>query len=467
MALSSLMLSCSSSEDEVSFGETKAVVNMLSESEPVNLTPEQQVFAYDNNQFALNFLNTVNETDRSGKSFIYSPLSIIYVLGMVNDAATGLTEKELEETLGFNEGGIQAVNDYCKKLIDGLPKVDDKVTLNIANAIFLNKDWTLKQQFTQDMQTYYDAKAEALDFESSETLDHINGWCNEKTNGMIPTILDEIDPLIMSYLLNAIYFKADWASKFDPQNTKDETFTTENGNSSTKIPMMHQNVLIKYMKNNTYSAIEMPYGNGLWNMVVMMPEEGKNTDDIINHLKMFGVYPMLYDDIDGSLDTWVFGPYEVDLKLPRFETEASTDLKPVMSALGMPTAFILDLAEFPDFCNMPTFIGLMKQVAKINVNEEGTEAAAVTVIGAETSGMPGTADFHATRPFIYIISERSTGIIFFIGQYMGEITMDIPQIEVSTSTTANPAIYDLQGRRLDGAPAKGVYIQNGRKYIVR
>ncbi len=116
---------------------------------------------------------------------------------------------------------------------------------------------------------------------------------------------------------------------------------------------------------------------------------------------------------------------------------------------------------------MPTFIGLMKQVAKINVNEEGTEAAAVTVIGAETSGMPGTADFHATRPFIYIISERSTGIIFFIGQYMGEITMDIPQIEVSTSTTANPAIYDLQGRRLDGAPAKGVYIQNGRKYIVR
>ena len=283
--------SCSSSDDNVDLGETKTIVNMLSESEPINLTLEQQVFAYDNNQFALNFLKTVNETDRSGKSFIYSPLSITYVLGMVNDAATGLTEKELEETLGFHEGGIQAVNDYCKNLIDGLPKVDNKVTLNIANAIFLNKDWTLKQQFTQDMQTYYDAKAEALDFKDPETLDHINGWCSEKTNGIIPTILDEIDPLIISYLLNAIYFKADWASKFDPKNTKDETFTTEDGNSSTKMPMMHQNVLINYMKNNTYSAIEMPYGNGLWNMVVMMPEEGKNTDDIIDHLKMFGVYP--------------------------------------------------------------------------------------------------------------------------------------------------------------------------------
>ena len=430
MALSSLMLSCSSSEDEVSFGETKAVVNMLSESEPVNLTPEQQVFAYDNNQFALNFLNTVNETDRSGKSFIYSPLSIIYVLGMVNDAATGLTEKELEETLGFHEGGIQAVNDYCKKLIDGLPKVDNKVTLNIANAIFLNKSFTLKPQFTQDMQTYYDAKAEALDFESSETLNHINSWCNEKTNGMIPTILDEIDPLIMSYLLNAIYFKADWASKFDPKNTKDETFTTEDGNSSTKMTMMHQNVLINYMKNNTYSAIEMPYGNGLWNMVVMMPEEGKNTDDIINHLKMFGVYPMLYDDIDGSLDTWVFGPYEVDLKLPRYETSSDTDdledgLIGLMKKMGIKRAFYDALAEIPNMCELPVYIDIMRQKAKIKVNEEGSEAAAVTVAGVTNKSMGSEpkeypkATFHANRPFVYVIHEQSSGVILFVGKFTG------------------------------------------------
>ena len=430
MALSSLMLSCSSSEDEVSFGETKTIVNMLSESEPINLTPEQRAFAYDNNQFALNFLNTVNETDRSGKSFIYSPLSITYVLGMVNDAATGLTEKELEETLGFHEGGIQAVNDYCKNLIDGLPKVDNKVTLNIANAIFLNKSFTLKPQFTQDMQTYYDAKAEALDFESSETLNHINSWCNEKTNGMIPTILDEIDPLIMSYLLNAIYFKADWASKFDPKNTKDETFTTEDGNSSTKMTMMHQNVLINYMKNNTYSAIEMPYGNGLWNMVVMMPEEGKNTDDIINHLKMFGVYPMLYDDIDGSLDTWVFGPHEVDLKLPRYETSSDTDdiedgLIGLMKKMGIKRAFDDALAEIPNMCELPVYIEMMRQKAKIKVNEEGSEAAAVTVAGVTNESMgsepkeyPKTT-FHANRPFVYVIREASSGVILFVGKFTG------------------------------------------------
>ena len=207
VVLSSTMVSCSSSEDDVDLGEAKTVVNMLSESVPVKLTAEQTLFVNDNNKFTMNFLKTVNEADRIGKSFIYSPLSITYVLGMVNDAATGLTEKELEETLGFHQGSIQAVNDYCKKLIDGLPKVDNKVTLNIANAIFLNKDWTLKQQFTQDMQTYYDAKAEALDFSTPSTLDRINGWCKEKTNGMIPSILDDIDPTMVSYLLNAIYFK--------------------------------------------------------------------------------------------------------------------------------------------------------------------------------------------------------------------------------------------------------------------
>ena len=181
LVLSCVMTSCSSSDETAGDpDEPKRLVYMIADPQPIQLTAEQRVFANDNNQFTLNFLKTVNEVDQSGKSFIYSPLSITYVLGMVNDAATGDTEKELEQTLGFHKGGIKAVNDYCKKLIEGLPKVDNKVTLDIANAIFLNKDYSLKQQFQQDMQNYYDAKAEALDFSSPQTLEHINGWCNDK-----------------------------------------------------------------------------------------------------------------------------------------------------------------------------------------------------------------------------------------------------------------------------------------------
>jgi serpin B len=346
---------------------------------------------------------------------------------MVNDAAIGDTEKELEQTLGFHKGGIKAVNDYCKKLIDGLPKVDNKVTLDIANAIFLNKDYALKQQFQQDMQDYYDAKAEALDFSSPQTLEHINGWCNDKTKGMIPKILDEVNPYMVSYLLNAIYFKADWASKFDPKNTKEETFTTEKG--STTLPMMHQNVLISYLKTNTYSAVILPYGSGLWNMTVMLPEEGATTDDLIKEVAQSSVL-----NNPGWCETGgnVFQGYEVDLKLPRFETASDTDeldvkngLVGLMQKMGIKLAFDSDFAEIPNMCeDRNLYISMMRQKAKIKVNEEGSEAAAVTVAGMDNTTAVGPqeypkATFHANRPFVYVISEASSGVILFVGKFTG------------------------------------------------
>lgn len=430
--LSGGLLSCSSSED-IDNGETK-YVNMLSDPEPIVLTEEQQVFANDNNGFTLNFLKTVNDVDKSGKSFIYSPLSITYVLGMVNDAAIGQTEQELEQTLGFHKGGIQAVNDYCKKLIDGLPKVDNKVTLNIANAIFLNKDYTLKKQFQKDMETYYDAKAEALDFKASSTLNHINGWCNEKTNGMIPNILNEVKPEMVSYLLNAIYFKADWTSKFDQKNTKEETFHPEyeylmDISEPIKLPLMHQEVLINYLKNDTYSAIEMPYGNGFWKMTVMLPEEGKTTEDIISLLAKRGLYMKTYSGEEGDM----LCPYEVDLKLPRFETSSDTDelnieagLVGLMKKMGINLAFDSDYAEIPNMCeNKALYVSMMRQKAKIKVNEEGSEAAAVTIAGMnECTSIGGPieypkATFHANRPFVYVIREASSGVILFVGKFTG------------------------------------------------
>ena len=429
IVLSCGLVSCSSSDEEVDLGEAKQVVNMLSEAQPIQLTKEQQTFANDNNSFTLNFLKTVNSVDKTGKSFIYSPLSITYVLGMVNDAATDKTERELEQILGFHEGGIQAVNEYCRKLINGLPKVDEKVTLNIANAIFVNKDYTLKQQFQQDTQTYYDATAESLDFSSPQTLDHINGWCNKKTNGMIPAILDEVKPYMVSYLLNAIYFKADWASKFDQKNTKEETFYPEYNylmdinDNPIKLPLMHQNVLISYIKNDIYSAISLPYGNCLYSMTVLLPEEGKTTYNVIAEM---------------AKDGWKVGftslmsAYEVDLKLPRFETSSDTDeldikdgLVGLMKKMGIKLAFDDHLAQIPNMCDVPVYIAMMRQKAKIKVNEEGSEAAAVTVAGMDKMAMSQPkeypkATFHANRPFVYFISEASSGVILFVGKFTGK-----------------------------------------------
>ena len=421
----SLLTCCSSDDDGFSDSDSQhQVVNMLSTPKYVQLTYEQKQFATDNNGFTLNFLKTVNEADRSGKSFIYSPLSITYVLGMVNDAAVGQTEQELEQTLGFHQGGIQSVNEYCKTLIDKLPKVDESVSLNIANAIFVNKNnATLKEQYQQEIQQYYDAKAEALDFKSPSTLDHINSWCNDKTQGMIPTILNQVSPDVVSYLLNAIYFKADWSSKFDPKNTKKEAFSTEIG--TTQIPLMHQTVLINYLKNDTFSAVNIPYGNGMWVMSVMLPEKGKTIDDIVNSLSETGW------SADYNNPMFTSTPHEVDLKMPRFETTSDTDdlegsLINIMKKMGIHLVFDAQLAQIPNMCkDKNLFISMMRQKAAIKVDEEGSEAAAVTVVGMETSAYVGPmeypkATFHANRPFVYVIREASSGVILFVGKYTGK-----------------------------------------------
>lgn len=418
---SAYMISCSSDENFESMDNSeKKVVNMLSEPRYIQLTYEQKNFVRDNNDFTLRFMKSANQAGPSGKSFIYSPLSITYVLGMVNDAATGQTEQELEETLGFHKGGIQAVNEFCKNLIDNLPKVDEQVTLNIANAIFLNNKYLLKDQFQKDMQEYYDAKAEALDFSSPKTLDHINGWCKDKTKGMIPTILDKVSPDMVSYLLNAIYFKADWSSKFDPKNTKNETFTTEKG--TTQQPMMHQAALIAYTHNDTFSAVRLPYGNGMWNMTVLLPEEGKNTDDVIEEMAEKGSFLTTYLNVP-------MGPYEVDLKLPKFDTASDTDLLEgkligLLQQMGIKLAFDPYNAQIPNMCeDGNVYINMMRQKAAIKVNEEGSEAAAVTVAGmALNSAGPKEypkATFHANRPFVYVITETSSDIILFVGKYAG------------------------------------------------
>lgn len=422
LTLGSLVAACSSSETIEDVGGPK-YVNMYQEVKPVQLTVEQTVFANDNNAFTLNFFQSLNGKTKN-QSIVCSPLSITYVLSMVNDAATGTTEQELEQTLGFHAGGIQAVNNYCKNLIDNLPHVDEKVQLNIANAIFVNDKYQLKKQFQQDMANYYDAKAEALDFSSLSTLDRINGWCDEKTRGMIPTILERVDPRTVSYLLNAIYFKAEWASMFEKNETREEVFTTPDG--ETRVPLMHQNVYMNYLRNDQYAAVSIPYGNGQWMMTVMLPEDGKTTDDVISSLAASG---WSTDFLKNPLRE--ARRYAVDLKLPRFETAFDTDdaggLIELLKGMGIRRAFDGNSAEIPNMCeNGDLYISMMKQKAKIKVNEEGSEAAAVTIAGVNFTSAggdtqePPKATFHANRPFVYLIHEQSSGVILFVGKFMGK-----------------------------------------------
>ena len=289
----------------------------------------------------------------------------------------------------------------------------------------MNDKFQLKKQFQQDMTDYYDAMAEALDFSSPSTLNKINGWCKEKTHGMIPTILDNVDLAVVSYLLNAIYFKAEWATMFEKEDTKVEAFAPPDG--ETRVPLMHQNVYMNYLRNDTYAAVSIPYGNGRWMMTVMLPEEGHTTDDVISSLAASG---WSTDYMKNPLAE--ARGYAVDLKLPRFETAFDTDdvnggLIGLLKGMGIRQVFNENSAEVPNMCeNENLYVNMMKQQAKIEVNEEGSEAAAVTITGLFVSTSigdkpePPKATFHANRPFVYIIHEQSSGVILFVGKFMGK-----------------------------------------------
>ena len=419
----------------------------------ISLTDEERQLVESNNDFAFRLFREA----RGEKSNILSPLSITYALGMLNNGATGQTQQEINNVLGFSltgEQGADAINNFCRKMMTESGTLDEQTKVSIANTIYVNSSWgyELKAPFVQKANEFYDAQPESRDFHDGLTRNVINQWASDHTEGMIPEVLSEnaFNEDAVSYLLNALYFKGKWASPFKAELTRNEPF-----NSGSEVPMMHQGGEFTYAENDLYQAVRLSYGNGAYLMTVFLPREGKSIGDVLAQM-------------NGS--NWQVSSRmrDVDLKLPRIETSSDINLKPVMSALGMTAAFDPDNADFSEFCNEPTFIGLMKQVAKIKLDEEGTEAAAVTIIGVENTAMPEPmAEFYATRPFFYIISERSTGAIFFIGQYMGDTTTEVgATLNEKVQTTNDKDVYDLQGRKINGIPQRGIYIRNNRKIII-
>ena len=403
-----VLTACSDDNGEV-------MVDMLPKLRPITLTVEQQQMRDNNNEFACRLFHTINEQKGGDSSVIVSPISVTYMLGMLNTGADGQTRQQITDVLGLGNS-VQEINEYCKKMIDEAPLVDPSVTVQIANCINVNSalGLTLVPQFKTDMQNYYNAQVEALDFNKSSSLDKINNWCKNNTDGMIPTILDKLNSSAAMYLLNAIYFKATWTEKFDPKDTRDMDFTMPDG-STRQHKMMHRKALAAYDKNDLCEMLYLPYGSNGYGMYVLLPVEGKTVDDVIQSLSADGVQQQLLD----------MEPHEVDILMPRFTTSSETMLDRVLPAMGMPLAFNPFYAEFPNMAQGANlYVSMMKQKAKIEVNEEGTKASAVTIaeMGFATAPPPPhyqQVDFHATRPFVYYIIESGTRSIFFMGTYCG------------------------------------------------
>lgn len=289
---------------------------------------------------------------------------------------------------------------------------------------------------------------------------------------MIPTVLDELDPDAVMYLLNAVYFKASWAQKFDPKETRDRRFTRQNG-KTVKLPMMHLNTTADYGSNDLCKMISLPYADDDYCMCILLPVKGKTMGDIISSLTAKKLV-----ELQSQMT-----PCPVDILMPRFNIESETHLNDVLSTMGMPLAF----ASGAQFSNMVEgdnlYVGLIKQKAKIEVNEKGTKAAAVTVarmLKEEVVVEDHDVKFHANRPFVYYIVKRSTGSILFMGTYCGEggrmvdskgcdddETVEDDEVEVHKRIVPKDGIYrsaEQMPRFPGGEAALMKYIQTHIKY---
>ncbi len=381
--------------------------NLMMDDNYLILTDSQRDIVKKNNAFALNLFHEVSGFD----SRIISPMSVSYLMGMLANGADGQTREEILSTLGCKGVSMKELNEFYQAMLQKAGRFDSQVTIDIANYIALNKQYSLKSSFADIMKTSYQAGIESLDFSSSATTKHINNWCKEKTDGMIPSIIDKVDPSAVSYIMNAIYFNGTWKDKFDKSETKLESFQGYTRDIK-RAQMMHRNGKLQYCDNETFSAVRIPYGRGAYNMTVLLPNQGKSISEMMN-----GMDAEQLTQLGRKMDNCV-----VDLKLPRFTTELNLGLNDIISKLGAPSMFTSS-ANFSNFGDGNLFISKMLQKAKIEVSEEGTKAAAVTTAIMTMSAFhpeePRHVEFHANRPFVYMITESSTGAILFMGQYTG------------------------------------------------
>ena len=380
------------------------------------LTRSDLDFIQANNGFALDLFKRVAAKE-GGKSTLISPLSVTVDFGMVNNGAVGDTRDEINRVLGYREGTVDGLNAFCQSMLVQSGKVDPSTTLNIANAAVINKTQVpLKDGFTKTIQSTYDAELIYKVFGQDDVMGLINDWCKKNTNGMIPELLTK-QPKEDEYahFLNAVYFKGIWSMQFKKKDTKKIDFTLEDGNRIS-VDMMWQKDKFNYGSlSDVGRALCLPYGNQAYRMILLLPNEGKTIEDLKEAL-----------DAD-SWQTMVKGlsGCEVDVQLPAFETETpALSLRDALKEMGIQKAFTTS-ADFSAMTDQSIYIGDVFHKAKIKVDETGSEAAAVTdiVMVLGSSGLdsePKVINFHCDRPFLYAITEVSSGAIFFLGQYTGK-----------------------------------------------
>ena len=338
-------------------------------------------------------------------NWLVSPFSLQCALGMLSNGASGETHNEILHALGLSQYSQEEVNAYFKKLIEGLHAVNSAITVKTSNSVWGNAGVPLKEDFQKMNIENYSAMVSQLDFSDPSAVDQINAWCNQTTEGLIPSILDEVNPAATVYLLNSLYFKARWESEFAPEKTQEGDFSTSSG-KMVKADFMQTQRMAAYVKNEWFTSTSLSYQNGSYVMRLILPQPEISIDQVLQALS----------ESDGNLRKNTILA-DINLKMPRFTLENKMDLIPALQALGMKKAFTNE-ADFSSMSDISTYISLVQQATRLKVDEEGSEGAAVTVIEGELmSPLPEEeVDFFLDRPFLFQILEPATGTVLFMGQ---------------------------------------------------
>lgn len=380
---------------------------------PRSLTGEEQLVSQASNQFALSLFRRLSDQAPNDNVFV-SPLSVSFSLGMAMNGATGETLDQMRATLGFGAEELAAINAGYRGLFALESGLDPTTTFDIANSVWHRQGIPIHQSFTDVLRESFEADVRESPFDAS-TITQVNNWVKDNTGGKITRILDEISPDDVMFLINAIYFKGSWRDAFQRGRTSDGPFTTISGTQQT-VPMMRRDEgegKLRYGFREGTTVGELSYGNGAFVMTVLVPEA----------FSFDGQPPKTVNDVAAALDTTGWRSYvasmteiEGEVMLPRFKVEYERELADDLKAMGMVVPFDEVAADFSGMSPLggDMYISFVKHKAFVEVNEEGTVAAAVTNTGIGLTSLP--PGLRVTRPFIFAIRERFSGTILFMGK---------------------------------------------------
>ena len=369
---------------------------------PRQLTGTEQSVVAGSNAFTFELLQRVASSDTAG-NIVLSPLSASFALGMLLNGAAGGTWEEMRATLGFAGLSQAEINAGYAGLVDLLMELDPAVRFRIANSVWSREGFPFVPAFGDTVRHYFDAETRALDFGDPASVDVINSWVADATEGRIDEILDHISPDQLMFLINAIYFKGDWARPFDPRNTGKGSFTLRSG-STAEVDMMSEPKVPQLFADlaDGTKVLELTYGGEAFSTVFVLPPDGADAFEVAATLE-----PAQWDAWIAALDT----VEEVTVRMPKYELEYERTLNDDLIALGMGSAFAPGAADFSRLAS-GVYVDLVKQKTFLKVDEIGTEAAAVTLVAIAESLGP---HIFLDRPFLFAIRERLTGTIVFIG----------------------------------------------------